>query len=218
MSGSGKAGTGELFLRVGATHPACRVLGPGTRYVIWVQGCPLRCRGCISPQWLSFEGGDRRPVEELATEIAATTGIDGLTFSGGEPFAQAEALVALVAAVRARRDLSVMSYTGFTVKQLRRGTLWQRRLLDVCDLVIDGPYVAALHADLRWRGSSNQRLVVLGDRHAEVLDAPDTSAGLQVELDAGGGVVWSGVPTRPGFAGRFEASLRRAGVIVEEDR
>jgi anaerobic ribonucleoside-triphosphate reductase activating protein len=185
---------------------------------VWVQGCPLRCRGCISPQWLPFEGGEERPVDDLAEEICATNGIDGVTFSGGEPFAQARALVAVVAGVRARRDLSVMSYTGFTVERLRRGDVWQRRLLDACDLVVDGPYVAALHADLRWRGSANQRLVVLGERHPEVRGEPDRSAGLQVELDAGGGVVWSGVPTRPGFAGRFEASLLRAGAIAEEDQ
>jgi anaerobic ribonucleoside-triphosphate reductase activating protein len=219
MTRRGVARHRGLRLQVAATHSACEVLGPGTRFVVWVQGCPLRCPGCISPQWLPFDGGEPRVVEDLASEIVATPGVDGLTFSGGEPFAQAEALVALVAAVRAHRDLSVMSYTGFTMEHIRRhGDGWQRRLVEACDIVVDGPYVAARHASLRWRASANQRLHFLGPRHQELASRPDQSAGIQFELDPANGLLWTGVPEAPGFPDMFEAALRRAGVVAGGDQ
>ncbi len=194
-------------LTVAETHPACRVLGPGTRYVVWVQGCPLSCVGCVSPQWIPFAGGRRMAVAELAEEIAAS-GADGLTLSGGEPFAQADALARLVTTVRAHRDLSVLCYTGHTLEHLRRrddaGT---RALLSEVDILIDGPYVSSRHRDLRWRASANQRVHDLTGRHAADLSTPDTSSGLQIEVLADGGVHWLGVPPVPGFRENFEHTL-----------
>ncbi|BCJ74590.1 hypothetical protein CS0771_41340 [Catellatospora sp. IY07-71] len=190
-----------------ATHPAADVLGPGRRYVVWVQGCPLDCAGCVSPQWIPDEGGTDLGVEELAATIAESA-VDGLTLSGGEPFAQAEALVELVAAVRRRRDLSVMSYTGFVLERLRsHGTAAQRALLGMLDILVDGPYVRRLHADLRWRGSSNQRVHLLTGRHADLAGLADESQGLQLEVADDGGLRWIGVPVIPDFRQRLEARL-----------
>ncbi|NJP91720.1 radical SAM protein [Nonomuraea sp. FMUSA5-5] len=194
---------------VADTHPACEVLGPGVRYCVWVQGCPLRCRGCVSPEWIPFEGGTAVPVADLADEIVRTAA-DGLTLSGGEPFAQAQALAELVTRVRARRDLSVMSYSGHTLEWLRRhGDEHQRRLLSLLDLLVDGPYVAGRHAALRWRGSANQRLHRLTDRHRD-LPGPDESAGLRIEITPDRRVHWLGVPPVPGFGPAFSRAFSRA--------
>lgn len=206
------------FLTVAETHPACRVLGPGSRYVVWVQGCPLSCRGCVSPQWIPFAGGHRVAVAELAEEIAAS-GADGLTLSGGEPFAQADALARLVATVRARRDLSVLCYTGYTLEHLRRtGDAGTRDLLSEVDVLIDGPYVAARHGDLRWRASANQRVHDLTGRHTAELAGPDTGDGLQIEVRPDGGVQWLGVPPTPGFRHAFERALGLTAPAPAEDR
>ncbi|WP_372661571.1 4Fe-4S single cluster domain-containing protein [Amycolatopsis kentuckyensis] len=203
------------FLTVAETHPACRVLGPGTRYVVWVQGCPLSCAGCVSPQWIPFDGGHRVAVAELAEEIAGS-GADGLTLSGGEPFAQAGALARLVTTVRSRRDLSVLCYTGHTLEHLRRhGDPGARALLSEVDILIDGPYVAARHADLRWRASANQRVHDLTGRNAADLAAPDTGSGLQIEILPEGSVHWLGVPPIPGFRQKFERAL---GLVPAEGR
>jgi anaerobic ribonucleoside-triphosphate reductase activating protein len=203
---STSAGKSADLLRVAATHPACTVLGPGSRYVVWVQGCPLSCPGCVSPQWIPPDGGVPTSVRLLAEQVA-THAVDGLTLSGGEPFAQAAALARLVELVRERRDLSVLSYSGYTLRWLRRhGSPAQHRLLAQLDLLIDGRYRQDLHADLRWRGSSNQRLHCLTDRHRDELAGPDGGVGLQFAVHAES-VAWLGVPPVPRFRERFEAAL-----------
>jgi anaerobic ribonucleoside-triphosphate reductase activating protein len=198
-------------LAVAETHPACTVLGPGNRFALWVQGCPLSCAGCVSPQWIPAHGGRDVPVADLAARIAEQAA-DGLTVSGGEPFAQAGPVALLIDLVRARRDLSVLAYTGFTLEHLRRrGTGDQRRLLDRLDLLIDGPYLASRHADLRWRGSANQRIHRLTGRHDDIGDDTEPGVGLQFEVSAAGHLQWLGVPPVPGFRGRLEEALGIGG-------
>jgi anaerobic ribonucleoside-triphosphate reductase activating protein len=197
-------------------HRDCRVLGPGRRFAVWVQGCPLSCPGCVSPQWIPFDGGRVMDVDALAGEIADTA-VDGLTISGGEPFAQAPALARLVTAVRERRDLSVLCYSGYRLSWLRaRGDAPQLALLAQLDVLIDGPYSARLHADLRWRGSSNQRVNRLSSRDLPGLDGPDVGAGLQLEVTADGAVQWLGVPPIPGFRQEFERRLGLTPTLGEE--
>jgi anaerobic ribonucleoside-triphosphate reductase activating protein len=201
------------IIRLAETHPRCQVLGPGTRFVLWVQGCPLHCAECTSPTWIPETGGVEVGVDDLAEQIIETA-VDGLTLSGGEPFAQASALADLVARVRAARDLSVMSYSGYVVEHLRRhGDAAQRRLLESLDILVDGPYLAHRHARLRWRGSANQRLHYLTDRHRP--QPGDDSAGLQVELGSDGAVRWLGVPAVRQFRVEFE---RRLGLSPAPDR
>jgi anaerobic ribonucleoside-triphosphate reductase activating protein len=194
-----------MVLRLAETHPRCEVLGPGTRFAVWVQGCPLHCAECTSPAWIPRAGGVETGVAGLADQIIDQAA-DGLTLSGGEPFAQAAALAELVRRVRARRDLSVMSYTGYVVEHLRRhGDAAQHRLLESLDILVDGPYLANRHANLRWRGSANQRLHYLTDRHRPQPD--DDGAGLQIELGADGAVRWLGVPAVRQFRVEFERRL-----------
>lgn len=205
-------------ITVAETSSACRTLGPGVRYVLWVQGCPLSCPGCVSPQWLPFTGGTRVPVGDLAAEILGTDR-DGLTISGGEPFSQAMALVALITEIRRHRDLSVMCYTGYSLAHLRRSRdPAVHELLESLDLLVDGPYIAARHGDLRWRGSDNQRIHLLTDRHAGDLAGPDTSAGLDFAIRADGTLQWQGVPAVPHFKDRFEAALDIVPPREDKDR
>jgi anaerobic ribonucleoside-triphosphate reductase activating protein len=205
-------------LRISRVEPRCDVLGPGTRFVVWVQGCPLRCRGCVAPGSLSFDGGHDVEIGELADRILAEPELAGVTFSGGEPFAQAEGLAALVRLVRAvRPEFSVMSYSGFTLERLqRRGTPPQRDLLDLLDILVDGPYRQELHGALRWRGSSNQRINLLSDRHPEVAGLPDVSVGLQMSMESDGMLRWAGVPPVQDFAQHLEQKLAERGLSTEE--
>jgi anaerobic ribonucleoside-triphosphate reductase activating protein len=202
-------------LAVAATHPSCTVLGPGRRFVVWVQGCPFRCRGCVSPQWLPSTGGTERDVDRLAAEIAGA-GVDGLTVSGGEPLAQAGALVQLVRAVRALDSgLDLLVYTGYSRRALdRHGSDDQRALLALTDILVDGRYVESLHADLLWRASRNQRIHFPTGRYSWADLGDDVGAGLQFEVTAGGGLAWLGVPPVPGFRARYERELAAEGVVV----
>lgn len=175
-----------------------RVLGPGCRAVVWVSGCELRCHGCIAPETHRHTGGEI-PVHALADWVVSHA-CAGVTISGGEPMLQAAALNRMIDRARCRRPrLHVMLYTGYRVEWLRRrGTDHQRALLDRVDLLVDGPYVERLHAPLRWRGSTNQRLVDISGRTPE-LEEPDAPAGIELELTLDLIVEVTGVPPTPGF-------------------
>lgn len=180
--------------------------------MIWVQGCPLRCRDCIAQETLSFNGGTARTVADLAGWLGSLADVEGVTFSGGEPFAQAEPLALLLDAVRAvRPEFTAMSYSGFTLAALRRGGQARRGLLDRLDLLVDGPYQVARHGDLRWRGSSNQRLIALTDRYREVLAEPDSGAGIEFTVGTDRTLSWAGVPSVPGFRNQVTAALATRG-------
>lgn len=187
------------------------VLGPGNRAVLVVQGCHLRCRGCIAAATHPLAAGEWIGVEELAARFQAVDGIDGITFTGGEPFLQAPALTRLVDLLRGGRPaLSTMSYSGYRIEWLRRtGSPAQRELLERLDLLVDGPYVQSRHAALRWRGSRNQRLHALTERHRdEVENGGDGSAGVEVRVDEELSLEWVGVPPIPDFERRLAAHTR----------
>ena len=99
------------------------VNGPGSRAVVWVQGCSRECRGCFNQASWSFEINQLITVESLAAKILANPRNRGLTFSGGEPFWQAKALTELAKYVK-EKGLNVMSFTGFTIEQLRSTQVW----------------------------------------------------------------------------------------------
>lgn len=180
--------------------------------MLWVQGCSLACPGCVVPDTHAATGGSGESVASLVSELAALD-VDGITFSGGEPMQQAEALVAIADGVRAERDLSLMAYTGYTLGHLRRrGTAAQRALLARLDILVDGRFVAERQTDLRWRGSDNQRVHLLTDRHRDLVDRlTDRGVWMQVVVEDDG-VFWMGIPP-PGFRFDFEAALAKLGLV-----
>ncbi len=194
-------------LRVSRVVDRSAVLGPGERTVVVVQGCHLRCRGCIAPSGHQLDGGSLLTVDSLFERLHRIEGVSGLTFTGGEPFLQAAALSHLVDLLRGERpQLSVMSYSGYRLEWLRqKGSPGQLELLRRLDLLVDGPYVERLHAPLRWRGSRNQRIHALSSLHADEVPVAttDTSAGMELSLDAERGLEWVGVPPVPDFAARL---------------
>jgi anaerobic ribonucleoside-triphosphate reductase activating protein len=140
------------------------VNGPGIRAVVWVQGCPFRCKGCFNEQFQPFSPATVVPVDNLAGIILALPDIRGVTFSGGEPFAQAGPLAELGERLR-RAGLTVVTYSGYTTEQLARGNdpAWPL-LLSVSDLLITGPFIAELAAADPLKGSSNQQVIPLGTK------------------------------------------------------
>jgi anaerobic ribonucleoside-triphosphate reductase activating protein len=159
----------DVVLRIAQVIPDTEAEGPGRRFAVWVQGCPMRCQECCNPQMLRFEGGEATKVDELVARALATDGIDGVSLLGGEPFAQAEGCAAFAHAVRAK-GLDVMVYSGFTLGELEdkrtRGEAGVGALLDACDLLVDGRYERDLpERDRRWIGSTNQVMHFLSDRY-----------------------------------------------------
>jgi len=143
--------------------------GPGKRFALWFQGCPLRCPGCCNPEMLPFEGGDLRPVDDLLGEIRTARdqhGVEGITLLGGEPLAHADGALGLARGSRAL-GLSVMVFTGYTLEEARRlPNPDVATLLAHTDLLIDGPYIREQPDTVRrWIGSTNQRIHFLTSRY-----------------------------------------------------
>jgi len=196
------------------------VLGPGLRAVIWVQGCPFACPNCIVPESWDAGGGEVVALEELADWVTAQPEIEGVTYSGGEPMAQAEALARLTDRIRRKRDLGVVCYTGYTWEHLQgRGTPEQHALLARIDLLIDGVYLEGRHGDLLWRGSANQRLLPLSPRYRDRIEAltseTDRSAGVEFFMNPAGVLGFAGVPTQPGFRTELETRLAGMGIRLQ---
>ena len=138
-------------------------LGPGTRFVIWVQGCLQKCKGCITPQSRPMKAKRLIKVEDLAEVIIHCNNINGITISGGEPFLQAEKLASMLKIIKnSRPELTVLVFSGYTIEKL--ASVAAKELLQHIDLLIDGTYIEELNDEKGLRGSSNQRFHFLTDR------------------------------------------------------
>jgi anaerobic ribonucleoside-triphosphate reductase activating protein len=182
-------------LRVHGFERRSRANGPGVRATLWVQGCSLGCPGCFNPgtnPGTHAAAGPDTPVAELVDRILAEgEGIEGLTISGGEPFEQADGLLALLTAVRAADPrLSVLVFSGFTLEEIE-GRPRGPETLALIDVLIDGRYLAGERLGRGLRGSGNQRIQLLSARYtlAEVEATPDG----EIRIDPAGGLVISGV-------------------------
>lgn len=133
--------------------------GPGIRTTIFCQGCPHHCEGCHNPETWEFGCGTKVPLEGILEIVESNPLCRGVTFSGGEPFAQAEAFARLAVMLK-EKGYEVASYSGFTFEQLLKGNEHQRKLLEVIDVLIDGPYIQSQRSlELSFRGSKNQRIL-----------------------------------------------------------
>ena len=136
--------------------------GPGIRFAVFTQGCFHNCEGCHNPGSHDPEGGYYESCEEIIGKIKRNPLLDGVTFSGGEPFLQAKALVEIADAARGM-GLNTMAYTGYTFEELLSGAneenCW-REFLERLDLLVDGRFVLAERSiELDFKGSKNQRIL-----------------------------------------------------------
>lgn len=192
--------------------PVTDVLGPGRRAVVWVQGCTLRCRGCIVPESWTTNAGTVESPGDLARRLLADPTIEGLTVSGGEPTEQPGAVADLLEEARAM-GRSTWVYTGRTVEELvALESPSVGRLLAATDVLVDGRYEESAAAALPLRGSSNQRIRRLTETIAlETIDA--LRGGVSISIDSAGRVTVVGVPP-PGFLPTLRAALERRGLSV----
>lgn len=164
----------DTLLSVAQIVSATEAEGPGTRFALWFQGCPLRCPGCCNPEFLKFEGGEQfsaSAVIEMIQLAKETQGIEGISLLGGEPLAHAPGAVLLAKAAR-EMGLGIMVYTGYVLEEARLlPDPAVGELLALTDVLVDGPYVRELpDTTRRWIGSTNQRIHLFTDRHR--LDDP----------------------------------------------
>ena len=152
-------------LKLAAFLPHSRANGPGLRSVLWVQGCSLRCDGCFNADFQPFAGGYESTVDEVIDLLLAQPDTEGVSFSGGEPFAQAAALAEVAEAVRAAGK-GVMIFTGYEAATLRASrNPGMQRLLAAADLLAAGPYRRDQPQRHPLLASSNQELLYLTERY-----------------------------------------------------
>lgn len=164
--------------------------GPGLRFAVFVQGCSHRCPGCHNPESWPAGAGTHAEIADIVAQVRANGLITGVTLSGGEPFEQAEACAELASQLKAA-GYDVWTYTGYVYEDLlrfaeasvqeasahplvsfaespERAQAAVRGLLQSSDVLVDGPFVQARKSlGLKYRGSSNQRLIDLAATRAK---------------------------------------------------
>jgi anaerobic ribonucleoside-triphosphate reductase activating protein len=195
------------LLNVAEICTATRALGPGQRFVLWVQGCCFHCPGCVSPNWIPQKQANLVDPQRLAEYISSISGTEGLTVSGGEPMLQATALSELLTYLRQSRDFSIMCFTGFTLEQLQASSDRSiHQVLSQIDVLIDGLYVAELNDNRGWRGSSNQVVHFLTPRHLDEADLfTERQRDVEIHVREASALV-VGVPPH-NFSGDFKRAL-----------
>jgi anaerobic ribonucleoside-triphosphate reductase activating protein len=155
-----------VCVRIAGYYHDSLIDGPGRRSTAKLQGCPIRCRGCVTPDSWDPAAGTVVPVNRLAQALLDPAfDRDGITIAGGEPFRQPQGLWALIQELRARGCRHLLVYSGYTYERLQRMAAHRPAIGDVLgevDVLVDGPYVQALADGAgRWVGSRNQRVIDL---------------------------------------------------------
>ena len=146
------------MLRVAGVEPSSIVDGPGFRYTIFLQGCSHHCKGCHNPATWDFSGGTEMEISNIAADIDKAYYIDGVTISGGEPLDQADRLIELLNMLK-QKGLHIIMFSGYTFEEAVIDKD-KRACLEKTDILIDGEFIEEKKSlDLRFRGSTNQRVI-----------------------------------------------------------
>ncbi len=156
-----------MDIRVNKYIPITKAEGPNTRFVIWVQGCSIRCRGCANSHMWDKNGGTLYKVEDMINLIKSYSDkIEGITFLGGEPIEQIESVTEIAKAAQ-EMNLTVLLFTGYDFNIIKLSDS-VKELIKYVDVLIDGKYEKNLTDYSRpWVGSSNQNYYFLTDKYNE---------------------------------------------------
>lgn len=203
------------FIRLSHTTASTKVLGPGNRYAIWMQGCQKNCRRCINPAGKKVDGGFLIPIAMLLENIKEQSDIQGVTISGGEPFLQFEALEKLVSKIKSGLGYDIMLYSGYRLPELISwlGEKQAESFFSKIDIFIDGEYIDERDHGELYRGSDNQNIYFFTDKYAafqeRIYHAKNRDVEFAIERD--GQIVLIGIPPK----GFYEEFLERIGRMTE---
>lgn len=182
---------GDASLRLHAMLPYSRANGPGSRWVLWLQGCNLACPGCFNPETHSFNAGQKVEISSLAkTILERQENIEGLTVSGGEPFYQAHTLAPFLEMIRHQSQLSVLIFTGFSLNELDSMPA-APRVLEMTDVLIAGRYLQNRRVASGLIGSDNKKIHLLTKRYSQEDILASFEAEIHIQTD--GGILLTGI-------------------------
>lgn len=191
-----ESGSSQEIL-ISLVHYPLLVLGPGRRLGIWTQGCSIHCQGCISRHTWEPMQGERITIARLLERIEPhLDGCDGVTISGGEPFDQPAALAMLVEALRLRGIADILLYSGYRYELLRDR---YPEILGKIAALVDGEFVLGDESIAKWKGSDNQRLIILSrdtllqQRYGVYSVEPGQEMSMQI-ISSKGKIVVVGIP------------------------
>lgn len=138
--------------------------GEGVRCSIYLSGCLFACKECFNESIQNFNAGNHytMDLEDKIIEDLGNSYVQGLTLLGGEPFLNTQVAIQLAERVRKEfgNEKDIWVYSGYTYEQLLRSSEDKKKLLDLCDVLVDGPFMIFLKdLSLKFRGSSNQRII-----------------------------------------------------------
>ena len=201
-----------LTVGISRVHFPVTTLGPGKRLGIWFQGCSLRCEGCISVDtWATAK--KLIPIDQLMMVLSSYLPlVDGITISGGEPFDQFDALLAIVVQLRKKTEVDILLYTGYSIEDIPDQL---QKIKPYIDVLISDPFQRQTSQTLRLRGSDNQRLHCFTSQakekyayYQQVVTTNDNV--LDVMFDAEGVVWFAGIPKRDDFI-KLQTILKQQG-------
>ena len=157
-----------------------QVLGPGNRIGIWLCGCPHHCEGCSNPElWYTSEEYEIEENDLISAiySISESHVVDGFTFTGGEPFQQAQSLKKIIEKIK-RISTDILVYSGYTLLELKEKKDENIDfILNNVAVLIDGKYINELNSELPLRGSSNQKIWIFDadyeEKYREIMNQPN---------------------------------------------
>jgi len=193
--------------------------GPGARIGLWVSGCSIRCPGCIAPEIWDRESGLSFPVDAVVDQILSLApDHQGITVSGGEPFDQAGALSEVLVQIKARTNLDVIIYSGYTIEEIRNGPSGAIELLSLADVLIDGRFIEEEPCVEFWKGSRNQKVHFLTAKgkvyRSYFMEGIEDKRKICFEVTGNSHLHFIGIPAR-GFFDEFSKNLKRKGIILK---
>lgn len=198
-------------LALSRIHFPITSLGYGRRIALWTQGCSIGCKGCMSLDTWATPPADTS-IDKIVTRLGPwLKKADGLTISGGEPFDQPEAIVALLAAIRPRVTGDILLFSGYGFDDIPNAA---RPALECLDAFVCGRFIEQRASDLPLRGSDNQELHLLTPLgHARYSDLEIRSPRRpRIDLVETDGELWfAGIP-RPGDLDRLNAIFSVRGL------
>ena len=200
-----------------------KVLGPGNRIGIWVNGCKRACPGCANPELWEPDPKKNISIGQIRNMILAVMEkypVDGITISGGEPFLQTKELAELMAMLKEYTD-DVLIFTGYERRVLlerKKEAEATRYILDAAAVLIDGKYVEEKNDGHPLRGSSNQRLYYrdesIKNRYEKYIQEQKQEQYAQI-FPASDGTIMVGIH-RKEFRDSMDSKMRERGIRKEE--